>query len=546
MPLDFPSNPSVNDTYSNSGRTWKWNGSGWELTANALISSALIQDDAVTYAKIQNVSATDKLLGRSSAGAGDIEEITCTAAGRALLDDADAAAQRTTLGLGTLATQSGTFSGTSSGTNTGDQTITLTGDVTGSGTGSFATAIAAGVIVNADVNASAAIAGTKVAPDFGSQNVVTTGTATAASLNPTGSSVPTNGVYLPAANSVAISTNGTERLFIASDGKVGLGTSSPGTLLDIASSAASTAFSIRNSSNASELQQNGSDFYISNYTASGPIIIRTGSGTERARIDGSGNVMMGSTTPLTPNARLSVITNADFGAGLAIGSTASAVNWARLDFKNTNAASPAILYQDQAGLFAIRTDGAYPITFNTNGANERMRITAGGSVLCDSTTLIGGDTAPLQADGKTRTALALKGGSNGFFAAFYNTSSTLIGSITGAGGATTFYNTSSDYRLKENVVPLTEAISRVNQLQVHRFNFISHPDQTVDGFIAHEVQEVVPECVTGTKDQVDETGKPVHQGIDQSKLVPLLTAALQEAIGEIASLKDRVAALEAA
>jgi|LakMenEpi03Aug12_release.lakeMendotaPanAssembly.Ray.scaffolds.fasta_scaffold36120_13 hypothetical protein len=115
-------------TVSNTGTTWT------------------IDNQAVTYAKIQNVSATDKLLGRSTAGAGSVEEITCTAAGRAILDDADASAQRTTLGLGTLATQSGTFSGTSSGTNTGDQTITLTSDVTGSGTGSFATTIAAGVV----------------------------------------------------------------------------------------------------------------------------------------------------------------------------------------------------------------------------------------------------------------------------------------------------------------------------------------------------------------------------------------------------------------
>lgn len=105
--------------------------------------AATIGNSKVTYAKIQDVTATDKILGRSTAGAGVVEEITCTAAGRALIDDVDATAQRTTLGLGTLATQSGTFSGTSSGTNTGDQTITLTGDVTGTGTGSFAATIAA-------------------------------------------------------------------------------------------------------------------------------------------------------------------------------------------------------------------------------------------------------------------------------------------------------------------------------------------------------------------------------------------------------------------
>jgi len=120
-----------------------------DITVSATGTSWVIDNQAVTYAKIQNVSATDKLLGRSTAGAGSVEEITCTAAGRAILDDADASAQRTTLGLGTLATQSGTFSGTSSGTNTGDQTISLTGDVTGSGTGSFAATIANSAVTNA-------------------------------------------------------------------------------------------------------------------------------------------------------------------------------------------------------------------------------------------------------------------------------------------------------------------------------------------------------------------------------------------------------------
>lgn len=106
------------------------------------VGTADLVNGAVTYAKIQDVSATDRLLGRSSAGAGAIEEIVCTTAGRTLIAGVDSAAQRTALGLGTLATQSGTFSGTSSGVNTGDQTIVLTGDVTGSGAGSFAATLA--------------------------------------------------------------------------------------------------------------------------------------------------------------------------------------------------------------------------------------------------------------------------------------------------------------------------------------------------------------------------------------------------------------------
>ena len=136
--------------------------------------------------------------------------------------------------------------------------------------------------------------------------------------------------------------------------------------------------------------------------------------------------------------------------------------------------------------------------------------------------------------------------------------STTVGTIKYATGATQ-YNTSSDYRLKENITCLTGAITRVKQLTPKRFNFKIDSSVTVDGFLAHEVDSIVPEAVDGTKDEVitqagidsgkyaaDATvGDPVYQGIDQSKLVPLLTAALKEAITKIETLETKVAALEA-
>jgi len=120
----------------------------------------------------------------------------------------------------------------------------------------------------------------------------------------------------------------------------------------------------------------------------------------------------------------------------------------------------------------------------------------------------------------------------------------VVGSIE-TNGSSTSYNTSSDYRLKENVTDITDPITRVKQLSPKRFNFIADADAVVDGFLAHEVSSVVLEAVTGEKDEVDADGNPVMQGIDQSKLVPLLTAALQEAITKIETLETKVAALEA-
>ena len=149
-----------------------------------------------------------------------------------------------------------------------------------------------------------------------------------------------------------------------------------------------------------------------------------------------------------------------------------------------------------------------------------------------------------------------------FHIAFVNANGN-VGDITTSGSATS-YNTSSDHRLKENVVELTGATERLKQLNPSRFNFIADADTTVDGFLAHEVQSVVPEAVHGTHNEVKtwtqeeiDTGDapantsagdnkldgdgntiPVYQGIDQSKLVPLLVATIQELEARITALEN--------
>ena len=120
----------------------------------------------------------------------------------------------------------------------------------------------------------------------------------------------------------------------------------------------------------------------------------------------------------------------------------------------------------------------------------------------------------------------------------------VCGEITGSDTSTT-YGTSSDYRLKENEVAISDGITRLKLLKPYRFNWKADPDTTVDGFFAHEVTPAIPEAVTGEKDgPIDEIGSG-YQMIDFGKMVPLLTAALQEAITEIETLKTKVAALEA-
>jgi hypothetical protein len=200
-------------------------------------------------------------------------------------------------------------------------------------------------------------------------------------------------------------------------------------------------------------------------------------------------------------------------------------------------------------VFSTTADGA-------SSPTERMRISSDGRIRMGGFTGELGSNAAFSLGVQNNTkaagfyttassgysAITVGRGTNGgVIETYYGTSQ--VGSVT-VTSTTTAFNTTSDYRLKENVTPVPDGIARLQQLKPSRFNFIADPDNTVDGFLAHEVQTVVPEAITGEKDAVDDDGSPIYQGIDQSKLVPLLTAALQEAVAKIEALEARITALE--
>lgn len=212
-------------------------------------------------------------------------------------------------------------------------------------------------------------------------------------------------------------------------------------------------------------------------------------------------------------------------------------------------------YRYSANTIGLATEGTYRLFIGDN--NGLVTSNNGGPSLMWKTTTnpITNNVTGIQFTDSGRInvgnfgeclALNRHGSSNTGNIVGFHYNGAAVGTISiNSNGTSVAYNTGSDYRLKQNVVALTGAKARLNQLAVKRFDFISAPGTTVDGFLAHEAATVVPECINGTKDEVDSNGDPIYQGIDQSKLVPLLTAALQEAFAEIAALTTRIETLEA-
>ena len=373
-------------------------------------------------------------------------------------------------------------------------------------------------------------------------------------------------------STVIISAGATERLRIDSSGNVGVGTNAPVEKLDISNGI------LRVSNNATPSNENDNAAYFGKIggnaivSHSSTVAFRVNS-TERARIDASGRLLVGTSSArvvgfgVAPNVQVEGVNNVSAGSlaltqnrsadalgsrlvltktrGSALGATTIVQNddeFGSIYFcgaDGTNADVRGALIQAFVDGTPGTNDMPGRLTFSTtaDGASiptERMRISSGGVVTINWT----GAPPSSEKFYVNNVVSGFNRESDGQTVRLYR-SGAQVGSISVTTSATA-YNTSSDYRLKENVVPLANAADRLNQLQVHRFNFIADPDTVVDGFLAHEVQTIVPEAITGEKDAVDDEGNPEYQGIDQSKMVPLVVAALQEAIAKIEVLEQRL------
>ena len=321
---------------------------------------------------------------------------------------------------------------------------------------------------------------------------------------------------------------------------VGIGTASPAQKLDVAGTLA-----VRNASTSYintycsgggnrdyQLGVNGSAFVFNDITSGT---------TERMRIDSSGNVGIGTTSPTSIAGYTSLAIN-------------NATNGGLIDLKAGGTLySRWVATSSQANL---STEAAIPFVFQTN-STERMRINALGQigvgmnpngyaqfqVLFDATTTAN-NTLGIGVSPVANTSGAI-------YVRFYNATGNECGSITRVGTTNAVtYGTTSDYRLKENVQPMTGALNKVALLKPVTYIWKDCKEQA-EGFIAHELQEVIPTAVSGEKDGVDAQGNPKYQNVDASYVVATLTAAIQElkAINDtqaetINALTARIVALE--
>ena len=351
--------------------------------------------------------------------------------------------------------------------------------------------------------------------------------------------------------------NADERVRIDSSGRLLVGRTSGDFKLDVDGAARLSGFLYL--ANAQRIVWGSSDSaFIEGDDAA---YLRFGVNNEAMRIDNSGRVGIGITSMSrqlevnsnTANTFIRIKSSDTGNAGLEFGDQSDSV---------------------QAALFFDSSDNS--LKFNGFNNSERARITSGGKffIAHDDRNSVDTSTSNLSVFGNTDSSTGnvpasfFSGDSaqTRFLCSFFNGNGN-VGSIAAVGSSTQF-NTSSDYRLKENTTPITDGLTRIKLLKPYKFNFIANPSETLDGFLAHEVAEVLPQAVTGKKDGMKgetfyEEGDELPEGkqygevktystteieiqqLDHTKLIPLLTAALKEEIDKREQLESRVAALEA-
>jgi hypothetical protein len=256
--------------------------------------------------------------------------------------------------------------------------------------------------------------------------------------------------------------------------------------------------------------------------------------TQAMTLDASGRLGIGTTSPIQP---LDVRTASGTNPQIVWGRSGSVYS---------------SLFADQFGTTTISADvdnagASSSLRFAVDGT-ERMRIDSSGYLLVGTSAVNeAGGRVQIRFDGSTINGLNIKttyASTGSYYAIFVNSAGAAAGYISQNGTTTVNYVTSSDYRLKENVAPITNALSRVSQLKPVTYTWKNTDGEQGEGFIAHELAEVAPLAVSGEKDAVDAEGNIKAQGIDTSKLVALLTSAIQEQQAIINDLKARIETLE--
>lgn len=348
------------------------------------------------------------------------------------------------------------------------------------------------------------------------------------------------GIFFPAADTIAFAEGGVESMRIDSAGNVGIGTTTASTRLHASGTDTNpVALRLQNTTAST-----GKTWQITS-TNAGSLQLATIVGVaDYLTVDSSGNVGIGQTSPVYKLQVNNPVASATADAIVVQNSGVTSLGQvAGIRFRYIGA--------EPAAIRAVLTDtnnGAGALGFFTSadgqGANlaERMRIDSSGRLLVGTTSVNNGSLSNFYFNSFSNGIETTWAGTNSIYHVLARNGNGFLGGIN-TNGSTTTYTNLSDYRVKENIEPMQNALSKVSLLKPCTFTY-KVDGKDGQGFIAHELQEIFPDAVVGNKDAIDNDGNPVYQAIDTSFLVATLTAAIKEQQALIQSLTTRITALE--